>query len=401
LQLRVGILAAMQYRKLKADQIFDGEKLLSGKVLVVSNEGEVQEVVPEEEAGDAEIFAGILSPGFINTHCHLELSHMKGRIPEKTGLVDFVFKVVTERHHPDEEIYEAIANAEDEMIANGIVAVGDICNNILTLPQKLKHRLLYNNFIECSGWLPGVAPARYNRAVGIATSFTIHDSRFTTIVPHAPYSVSEDLWHLMMPGFDGKIITIHNQETIDENDFFINGTGDLNRMYAAMKIDNSHHLPSGKTSIQSYYNKLSAAENIILVHNSFTSQQDIDFINLSSQPQTINQKPETFFALCINANQYIENVVPPIELFRKNDCNIVIGTDSLASNHSLSIADEINTIRKFFPSIPPEEILKWATKNGAKALGREDVLGSFENGKRPGVILLSGKEKLEVVKRVV
>jgi aminodeoxyfutalosine deaminase len=396
----------MQYRKLKADHIFDGEKLLTEQVLVISEDGVVQALLPNDEAGDAETFPGILSPGFINAHCHLELSHMKGKIPEKTGLVDFVFKVVTERNLPDEEIYDAIAKAEDEMIANGIVAVGDICNNILTLPQKLKNRLLYNNFIECSGWLPEVAKERFNRAATIAASFTIHHSPFTSIVPHAPYSVSEQLWQLMMPGFDGKIITIHNQETMDENNFFINGSGDMNRMYAAMKIDNSHHVPTGNTSLQSYYTKLTRAEKIIFVHNSFTSREDLDFINgkgkmENREGETVNRKPETFFALCINANQYIEGVVPPIELLRKNDCNIVIGTDSLASNHSLSIADEIKTIRKFFPLIPLEEILKWATKNGAIALGRDDILGSFEKGKKPGVILLSGEKQIEVLNNII
>lgn len=89
---------------------------------------------------------------------------MKGRIPEKTGLVDFVFKVVTERHHFEEEILAAIADAEDEMLRNGIVAVGDICNNALTLPQKQKGRLRYYNFIEASGWLPAVSETRFRRA---------------------------------------------------------------------------------------------------------------------------------------------------------------------------------------------------------------------------------------------
>ena len=68
-------------------------------------------------------------------------------VSDKTGLVDFVFKVVTERHHTEEEILQAISDAEDEMIANGIVAVGDICNNALTIPQKQKNRLAYYNFI--------------------------------------------------------------------------------------------------------------------------------------------------------------------------------------------------------------------------------------------------------------
>jgi cytosine/adenosine deaminase-related metal-dependent hydrolase len=97
----------------------------------------------------------------------------------------------------------------------------------------------------------------------------------------------------------------------------------------------------------------------------------------------------------VNANQYIEDAIPPIEMLRSSGCNIVLGTDSLASNWSLSILDEMKTIRKYFPQIPLEEMLAWATLNGATALGMERTLGSFEKGKKPGVVLLD-EENLAV-----
>src|SRR5829696_9586685 len=131
----------MGYRKIWPDKIFDGYQFLEEHVLLLRVGGEIEAVVPLEHAGEGiEQFAGLLTPGFINCHCHLELSHMKGRIPEATGLVDFVFKVVTERHHEEEGILDAIERAEEDMWQNGIVATGDICNNTLTLPQKQKGR---------------------------------------------------------------------------------------------------------------------------------------------------------------------------------------------------------------------------------------------------------------------
>ncbi|RYZ46146.1 MAG: hypothetical protein EOO14_24930 [Chitinophagaceae bacterium] len=117
------------------------------------------------------------------------------------------------------------------------------------------------------------------------------------------------------------------------------------------------------------------------------------------QPQTPNAQPQTFFCLCVNANQYIEASLPPVEMLRQQGCNLVLGSDSLASNWSLNILDEIQTIRQSFPGIPLEEILTWATSNGAKALGMESLLGSFEKGKRPGVVLLADEGL--AVKRVV
>jgi cytosine/adenosine deaminase-related metal-dependent hydrolase len=389
----------MSYRKLKADRIFDGRKFIQDHVLVTTQCGIVEEIIAQENAGDdLEAFEGILSPGFINCHCHLELSHMKGLIPEKTGLVDFVFKIVTERHHSEEEIFSAIEKAENEMIENGIVAVGDICNNSLTIPQKKKQRISYYNFIEASGWLPAVSQLRFERAKTLLDEF----SRLSTqcsIVPHAPYSVSENLWKEIQLYFEKRIVSIHNQETAFEDEFFINGSGDFLRMYEMMKIDNAHHQPTKKSSLRSYFDKLSEAENAILVHNTFTKREDIDSIKVQTHSDSYRNKPRTFFCLCVNANKYIEDALPPIDLLRKNNCEIVLGTDSLASNWSLNISDEIKTIRSNFPSIPLEEILQWATINGAKALQMDSHLGSFEKGKKPGVVLIS-EENLSV-KRLV
>lgn len=92
------------------------------------------------------------------------------------------------------------------------------------------------------------------------------------------------------------------------------------------------------------------------------------------------------YCLCINANLYIENKVPPIERFMKKNCHIVLGTDSYSSNWQLNIWSEVQSVRKHFPHIPFETILQWATLNGAKALQWDDELGSFEKGKKPGVV---------------
>ncbi|HEV8080798.1 MAG TPA: amidohydrolase family protein [Chitinophagaceae bacterium] len=394
------------YRKYKADHLFTGIEMLgNSKVLIIKNDGEVEAIIDEEDAGeDVEIFSGILSPGFINAHCHLELSHMKGLIQEKTGLVDFVYRVVNERHFDEEEILNAIEKAEAEMFSNGIVAVGDICNNLLTLSQKQKQRLAYYNFIEASGWLPGVSDIRFERALNLHKEFqhlTSYNVLRTSIVPHAPYSVSNILWKLITPYFENKVVSIHNQETAFEDEFFLDGTGDMIRMYELMKIDNTHFKATKKSSLQTYFSKLSKAASIILVHNTFTSQADIDFaINNKTKGQQLS------FCICTNANLYIENTLPPIKLMMKNNCNIVLGTDSLASNHSLNLLDEMKTIQNNFPDISLETMLQWATINGATALQMNEKIGSFEKGKNPGVVLIENVEDFKVknesgVKRIV
>lgn len=374
-------------RKLSADRIFDGYRFLDNQALILSAEGRVIDILPREEAGEnLEVFEGILAPGLVNCHCHLELSHMRGRIPEGTGLVDFVFKVVTERHFSEDEILAAIAAGEEEMLRNGIVGVGDISNNTLSFSQKTQGHLRYHNFIEVSGWLPAVAVARFQRAQQL--SHQLEDAGLSfSLVPHAPYSVSNELWKLLGPCFKNKVVSIHNQETPQENEFFRHGTGELLRMYQLMGIDNSHHRPTNRNSLPSYFANLSEAAQVLLVHNTFTTEQDLEW--LSEISKTGLAASRIFFCLCPNANLYIEKTLPDIEVLRQHDCQIVLGTDSLASNWSLSILDEMNTIRKKFPSVPLEELLTWVTSNGAKALQMDKDLGSFERGKQPGVILIN------------
>ncbi|MEI9958625.1 MAG: amidohydrolase family protein [Ferruginibacter sp.] len=160
-----------------------------------------------------------LSPGFINAHCHLELSHLKERIPEKTGLVDFVFKIITERHFETAEILAAIETAENDMLQNGIVAVGDICNNSLTIAQKQKERLRYHNFIEVSGFVPQFAQDRFDKAKAIEAEYKSQIINHTSnITPHSPYSVSKELFELINNDTPNKIISIHNQETLAEEE---------------------------------------------------------------------------------------------------------------------------------------------------------------------------------------
>ena len=390
----------MSYKKFASSFLFDGYHLHQNKILITDEKGRVENVVAEEEAGDDVItLQGILCPGLVNCHCHLELSHMRGLIPQKTGLVDFVFSVVTQRHFAEDEIMKAIVLAEREMIDNGIVAVGDICNTSHTAEQKIKHNLYYYNFIEVSGWLPDVAQARIERALQVHEIFdqlsTVNYQPSTALVPHAPYSVSEKLWLLLQPFFHHKTISIHNQETSFEDELFIQNSGDFMRMYAMMKMNTSFFLPSGKSSLQTYFSKLKDARNIMLVHNTFTKEADV----LYAKEQAALHKQNLFWCLCINANLYIEDAVPPVDMLVKNNCNMVLGTDSLASNESLNLLNEMKSLKKYFSFLTTEQLLQFATSNGAKALQMNDRLGSFEKGKQPGVLVLN--EEINEVKRLI
>ena len=374
----------MSYRKLKADYLFDGYQIHPpDSVLICSQDGTVEDIANDYQAGNGvEEFTGMIVPGFVNCHCHLELSHLKGLIPEKQGLINFVLSVMSKRSQSTTSKQVAILNAEKEMLEAGIVAVGDISNTADTeFVKKAKH-LDYYHFIELLGWSPEVARVRYEAGRKLADEFISFglDEKHISLVPHAPYSVSIELWELMKAGFRGKTITIHNQESLAENEFFSTGDGDLNRLYSEMKMDNSHFKAAGIRSLPYYLSQLAEADRILLVHNTYMNEADLI--------QACQFKNSLFLCLCPNANLYIENKLPDIPLFMKHTDRIVLGTDSLASNHQLSILEEMKSIKKMFPDVSSAEMLIWATSNGAKALSFDSRLGDFTKGKNPGVVLI-------------
>ncbi|NLR79262.1 amidohydrolase family protein [Chitinophaga eiseniae] len=374
----------MKQIKLKGKDIFNGTRLLGpDNVLLLHENGVVAGIVAASDAGDGvQELDGILCPGFINTHCHLELSHMKGVIPEKTGLPAFLTQVMQSRNQYAGDINVAIDKAEQEMWDAGISAVGDICNGTATLVKKQQGRMYYHSFIECMGVADAGAQGRYQYSLDVLASFReINGSHHQcAIVPHAPYSVSQTLFGLLGNTPDNTPVTIHNQETAAENELFRHKTGDFLRFYQHFGMDVSTFQPTGTNSLEAWLSHFSQ-NKILLVHNTFTTEEDIRF----AQQQPV----ETWWCLCPQANLYIEDRLPDIPLFRRLQCPITLGTDSLASNHRLSIWEEIKTIRHHFPEIPLAEILQWATFNGAKALNIQDTYGSFNTGTKPGVILIN------------
>ena len=366
-------------------------------VVVTDANGTVQDLVAETEAGDdVQELDGILSPGFVNTHCHIELSHMKAVIPQHTGLVEFVRQIILTRESiaagasPEEQFeklldlkHEAMSLAVDELLKGGTVAVGDICNTTDSIELKTNSKLYWHNFIEVSGFVDAVAPKRLAAAESIHALFSSRYPHYgNSISPHSPYSVSRTLFSLLNEKTSGEVLSIHNQEALAENELYLDKSGAFLKLYADLGIVIDSFEPTGQSSLRSWLPYFDQQQKIISVHNSFTSEDDLRFLKSNLSNKVL------FFCLCINANLYIENTLPPIELLLKNECKIVLGTDSYASNQQLNMLHEIKSIRTHLPQIELATVLQWATLNGAEALGIDDRFGSFDKGKKPGLVLI-------------
>ncbi|RYF89162.1 MAG: amidohydrolase [Chitinophagaceae bacterium] len=388
------------YRKFKPHSIFTGSNMLSGgEVLIVAEDGTIEAIVPATDGGDnVQELTGILCPGMINAHCHIELSHMKGIIPEHTGLVEFVKQVITKREsgpagdEKDPEQYEqfirqkiqAMSVAADELWQSGTVAVGDICNTADSLELKKQSPLRWHNFIEVSGFVDALAARRLSVAEAVLDTFA-HPGNIaagrSNLTAHAPYSVSKTLFGLLNEHTRGQIVSVHNQESAAEDELFLSKSGGFLELFRSLNIPAESFSATGRTSLQSWLPYFNGAQKIIAVHNTFTAEEDLK--QAAGSGQSIS------YCLCINANLYIENALPPVQMLLHNNSHIVIGTDSYASNHRLNMMAEINSLRKHFPKLPLETVLQWATINGAEALGISDVYGSFEKGKKPGLALIN------------
>ena len=389
----------MSYRKFRADHLFTGSQWLNDQhVLVAGKDGDIEAIMPLAEAGDGvEQLTGILSPGLVNCHCHLELSHLKGLIPAKTGMVDFLLSVMQYREVAAETIARSIYLGEMEMLRNGIVATGDICNTDHTLAVKQQGLMYYHNFIEATGFVEQTAEQRLGVARRVFEQFAqVYGlpMESNSIVPHAPYSVSPRLFNLITHFPGNRLLTMHNQESLAENEFFHTGSGDFQRLYESLKIDISFFKPAGHSSLRHCVSHFLPNQTVILVHNAHTTRDDISLVTGNAEPMA-----RFYFCLCPNANVYIGNPLPDIDMMRGSGVPIVVGTDSLASNHQLNIVAELKTIRDHFPHIGISELLQWATVNGAKALNVEGYIGCFEKGRRPGVVLIGNE--LESVKRLL
>jgi len=368
-------------RYLSAHYIFPiSSPPLKNGIICMNDDGCIVDIIDTggklEKREKFEFYDGILVPGFVNAHCHLELSHLHGIIEPNIGLPGFISSIRKMRQATDETILAAAKAADCEMRKNGIVAVGDISNNACTLPVKRDSPIQYHTFVEVFGLDDNRAEEIFTIAKQIEKEYR-NAGMPVSIVPHANYSVSQTLWEMLLQSYTSsppQVVSIHHQESSDE--FTI-----CDMRYAI--CDMRYEIGDMRLAALEIKNQKSKIKNL-LVHNTFSTKKDLT--KYLSHPQ------QFYFVLCPGSNLFIQNHLPDFQLFVLPDfCNnTCLGTDSLASNTSLSILEEMKIIQQHAPDIPLEMLLQWATLNGARALGFDHFLGSFEKGKKPGVNLISG-----------
>lgn len=371
-------------RKLSATTIYPvtSAPITNGVVVLEGDKIMSIDKVEDHDAASIEFHDGVLTPGFINTHCHLELSHMKSKVDTGTGLIPFISSVVKFRDIDQGVIDRAIIDANKEMIDNGIVAVGDISNKADTADTKSKSPIRYYTFLEMFDFLQSSMTANVIDQYGLAYDQQSDEGyNKKNYVPHAPYTVTPELFeYIRQHSPEDCTISIHNQETLDENLLFEKKEGKFLDFYDGFEMPLTDFQATGKSAIHYAIQNMDPSKRSLFVHNTMTITEDILAAHQWSN--------KVFWATCPNANLYIENRLPDYKIFLDQEAKMTIGTDSLTSNWQLSILDEMRTIHRYQSFVSFETLLQWATINGAEALGYEMDLGSIEVGKTPGLNLL-------------
>lgn len=331
-----------------------------------------------KESQSVEFYNGIIVPGFVNCHCHLELSHMKGIIREGTGLSDFIMQIRNSRETDRDNDLLRAQIGDKRLSDEGIVLCADVCNTSLTFELKKKSRIKYYNLLEVFGIDPGKAGRRMDDMEAVEKAASEYGLPYS-IVPHSVYSVSLPLFRLIKEKSKESIVaSIHFMETSAESIFLSDHDGPLKKSYENSGLLTGD-IQTPADHISAVLDEVTSSGNLILVHNTFAEPKIV---------REIRKRGNTFWCLCPGSNMYIENKMPPVEMLMSEECEIVVGTDSLASNNNLSILSELKLISHHFPSVKLEDMIRWATVNGARALSEDGNFGKIETGKKPGLLLL-------------
>ena len=338
-----------------------------------------------DPAAEPVFYDGAVAPGFVNAHCHVELSYMKGLFRKGTGMAGFIDQINELRDTKSlQEKVRDLTVAMDSLWEQGVVAMADISNCDDSFAVKARHPMYTRTFLEVFGTEPedcGAVMDGVRKLKQVADGFGL-DAAPT---PHACYTMSPELMTAVsVEGLKSGFLSFHSEETEEEEEMLKYGSGKMweNRRKAGMSVPPV----TGKSSLLYFIDRLLAGrpapfdEHILLVHECCMDQEGID------AAKAVMNHP--FVAVCPLSNLFIHNALPPIDLMRRNGLKLTVGTDSLSSNDDLDIVRELYCLQGASEDLSLGELLTWACVNGAEFLGKEKTLGTIEIGKCPGLVFI-------------
>ena len=357
-------------RKIASHYALVGGRLSRNIVVEVDDSRQIvaiDEVDTLDNRHGVEFYPGILIPGMVNAHCHLELSYLRGAIAEGGGFATFAREIGRVRgNYTLEERISAASRADAQMWEEGVEAVLDIANDEVAMGVKRASKIEYTTLFE----LFGLNTTTLENHLMMA-----QQNKQSSITPHSTYSLQSQIFIDACKG-NTSTISVHLLESPDETRLYHN-EGSLWEWYSRMgwECDFLHYGSPARRVAES----IAGERRVVVVHGCEATKEDVALLS-------DHFANNITWALCPESNRYISSLRPPVEMLREMGANIAIGSDSLASSRSLSIIENLRQLG----DIPLEELLSWATINGARAIGMAERIGSIELGKRPGLAVIEG-----------
>ena len=333
----------------------------------------------------------VLLPGLINAHTHLELSWLRGRVPQANSFTGWV-KTLFAQRRPDQvmtpELIAPIHDAIDELRRTGTAAVGDISNSLAAVEPMRQaglqgvvfHELL--GFKERDGAL--IEATRERRTAAADQGIRV------TLAPHAPYSTSVELFKAIrevVSASDCPIMSVHLGESPEEVELLATGGGAWRGMLEAIGAwRDDWQIPAcGPVQFLERHGVIDA--KTLVVHG-------VQFDDAALQRL---KELDATLVTCPRSNRWVGVGYPPVDRFYQSGVRVAVGTDSLASVDDLNLFSELKTMRWLAPSVPARQILESATLGGARALGLDGELGSLTPGKAGRVLAVALPQRVNDV----
>jgi cytosine/adenosine deaminase-related metal-dependent hydrolase len=323
------------------------------------------------DLGDA-----VILPGLVNAHTHLELSWMRRRVPPADSMPAWASRLIalraTERGDPPGPIGEAVREAR----AAGTALVGEVTNTLAAYGLLADSELSGAVFRELIGFRAGDAEQIVADAQSELDAVMPLAWLRTSIVPHAPYSVSAELFRAIGRAGGDRPISVHLGESADEVRFLRDGTGAWRELLGRLGVWSDGWEPPGCGPVE-YLERLGlVSERLLAVHA--TQLEAGELGRLARAGATV--------VTCPRSNRWTGAGTPPIARFYASGVRVAVGTDSLASVEDLNVFGELAEVRRLAPGVPAARLLESATLHGAAALGFAKELGTIEPGKRAELI---------------
>lgn len=327
-----------------------------------------------------------LLPGLVNAHTHLELSWMRGQVPPRDSMPAWAASLMALRRSVASEPSEPVRDAIREARASGTCLLGDVTNTLTTYDPLLDSDLSAVLFREVLGFSAPDPDGLVRSVAAQIGELTPVEWLRPSIVPHAPYSVSPDLfraiarWHRERESQ----FSIHLGESAQEIEWLRHGTGEWRVLLESLGVWNPAWMPPACGPVEYLERFGVVGPKFVAVHGvQFT---DDDLGRLATAGATV--------VACPRSNRWTGAGTPPIERFYASGTRVAVGTDSLASVQDLNLFAEIAEMRRIAPRVAAWSLLESATRSGAEALGFGAELGTLQPGKRARVLAVSVPDRV-------